>query len=91
MTAGKTTSEMRCFISSVFVGSKEFAEAVRGQWTIENGLHWVLDVAFREHESRVRKGYGPENLAVLRHIALNAAKAEKTAKIGVKNKRLRAG
>ncbi len=51
----------------------------------------MLDVAFREDESRVRKNHGPENLAMLRHIALNLLKHEKTAKLGVKNKRLKAG
>jgi len=54
-------------------------------------LHWVLDVAFREDDSRVRKGHGAENFALLRHIAVNAVKQEKTAKVGVKNKRLKAG
>lgn len=88
---GKTTSEMRYYIGSIAPCARRFAHAVRGHWGIENGLHWVLDVAFREDECRVRKGYGAENLAVLRHIALNAVKQEKTAKGGVHNKRLRAG
>jgi predicted transposase YbfD/YdcC len=64
---------------------------VRGHWGIENGLHWTLDVAFREDDCRVRKGHAPENLALLRHIAVNAIKQERTAKLGVKNKRLKAG
>lgn len=88
---GKTSVEMRYYIGSIPPQAALFAKAVRGHWGIENSLHWVLDVAFREDECRVRKGYGAENLAVLRHIALNAVKQEKTAKIGVKNKRLRAG
>jgi len=54
-------------------------------------LHWVLDVAFREDDSRVRIGHAAENLALLRHIAVTAVKQEKTAKLGVKNKRLKAG
>jgi len=53
-------------------------------------LHWVLDIAFREDESRVRKDHGPENLAVLRHIALNLLKQEQTAQTGIKTKRLKA-
>ena len=88
---GKTTTEMRYYIGSITPAAERFAHAVRGHWGIENSLHWVLDVAFREDECRVRKGFGAENLAVLRHIALNAVKQEKTAKLGVHNKRLRAG
>ena len=64
---------------------------MRGHWGIENKVHWVLDIAFREDECRVRKGNGAQNLAVLRHIALNLLKKEQTAKCGTKNKRLKAG
>ncbi|MEJ2041991.1 MAG: ISAs1 family transposase, partial [Reinekea sp.] len=53
--------------------------------------HWVLDMAFREDESRVRKGHGAENLARLRHFALNLLKQDKSKKIGIKSKRLVAG
>ena len=88
---GKTTTEWRCYISSIENNAKLFAHSVRSHWGIENSVHWVLDVAFREDESRVRKNHGPENLAMLRHIALNLLKHEKTAKLGVKNKRLKAG
>jgi predicted transposase YbfD/YdcC len=63
---------------------------VRAHWSIENELHWVLDVAFREDQCRVRKDHGAENLATLRHMALNLLKRERTAKVGVANKRLRA-
>jgi predicted transposase YbfD/YdcC len=63
---------------------------VRAHWGIENGLHWVLDIGFREDESRVRKDHAPENMAVLRHIALNLLKQEQTAKLGIKAKRLKA-
>jgi predicted transposase YbfD/YdcC len=61
-------------------------ETVRSHWSIENSLHWVLDIAFRENESRIRKDHGPENFAVLRHIALNLVKHEKTQKASVKGK-----
>ncbi len=63
----------------------------RGHWGIENGLHWVLDIAFREDDSRVRKDHAPENFAILRHIALNLLKQEKTARLGMHAKRLKAG
>ena len=85
-----TSVEIRYYISSLENNAKLALRAAREHWGIENGLHWVLDIAFREDESRVRKEHGPENLAVLRHIALNLLKQEPTAKIGIKNKRLRA-
>ena len=65
-------------------------EAVRAHWDIENGLHWLLDVAFNEDDHRARKGNSPHNFAVLRHIALNLLKHETTFKGGLKVKRLRA-
>ncbi|MGB5595193.1 MAG: ISAs1 family transposase, partial [Crocosphaera sp.] len=59
--------------------------------SIENQLHWVLDVAFNEDDSRIRKDNAPENLAIIRHIALNLLKQDKTLKGSIKNKRKVAG
>jgi len=56
-----------------------------------NSLNWVLDIAFREDESSVRKGFAAQNTAILRHIALNLLKKEKSAKVGIQHKRLNAG
>ena len=58
---------------------------------IENSLHWQLDMSFREDESRMRKAYSAQNFVLMRHVALNLLKNDKTVKLGVKNKRLRAG
>ena len=60
-------------------------------WGIENNLHWVLDTAFKEDDQRTRLGNSAANMAILRHIALNLIKSDKTAKIGIKNRRLKAG
>jgi predicted transposase YbfD/YdcC len=87
----KTTIEHRFYITSKLESAAYFIEATRHHWRIENQLHWVLDVAFDEDRSRIRKGYGAENFSVLRRMALNLLKKEKTEKVGIANKRLRAG
>jgi predicted transposase YbfD/YdcC len=85
------TVEDRYYISSLAGNAERLLRATRTHWAIENSLHWVLDIAFREDECRVRKDHGPQNLVILRHIAVNLLKQEKTAKVGISNKRLRAG
>lgn len=87
-TSVGTSQEDRYFISSLNTPARQLLQAVRGHWSIENGLHWVLDIAFREDESRVRKDNAPENLAILRHIALNLLRQDLSQKLGIKNKRL---
>jgi predicted transposase YbfD/YdcC len=69
-------------------GAKRILTAVRSHWSIENELHWTLDIAFDEDHARLRKDHGPENFAILRHIALNLLKQEKTSKRSIKGKRL---
>ena len=88
---GKSSSEYRFHIGSIGTDAKRFANAVRSHWGVENSLHWCLDVAFREDESRLRERNLAENAAVLRHIALGLLKADKKTKLGIKNKRLKAG
>lgn len=85
----KVTTETRYFITSLAVQAERVLSAARNHWDIENSLHWVLDIAFNEDQSRIRQGHAAENLAVIRHLALNLLSQEKSLKVGKKNKRLR--
>lgn len=87
---GHTTVKNRYYISSLQTDADRLLEATRAYWSIENECHWVLDVAFNEDGCRIRKNNGSENFAILRRIALNLLKGEKSAKLGVANKRLKA-
>lgn len=87
---GKKTIESRYFISSL-TDSDLFQKSVRTHWQIENSCHWILDVAFREDDSRIRAGHAAENFSVMRKIALAFLKKDTTFKIGVKGKRRAAG
>jgi predicted transposase YbfD/YdcC len=87
---GKSTTERRYFLSSLSLGVETFARAVRSHWGVENKLHWVMDVCFREDQSRARAGFAAENLATLRRLALNLLKREKTKRRGIRGKQLNA-
>lgn len=88
---GKECVDIRSYILSKKLAVKKFAAIVKGHWAIENELHWQLDVTFREDHCRIRKGNADVNFSTLRRTALTLLKNEKTAKLGVKNKRLSAG
>jgi predicted transposase YbfD/YdcC len=88
---GNTSLERRYYLSSLSLKAKELAHIIRGHWAIENQLHWILDVQFDEDNSRIRKDNAPENLAIIRRIALNLLNQEKTVKTGIKSKRSKAG
>ncbi len=84
------TVERRYYLSSLPLGVETFARAVRGHWSVENSLHWVLDVQMHEDQSRARAGYAAENLATLRRLALNLLKRETTKRRGIRGKQLNA-
>lgn len=87
---GKLTIERRYYLSSLKADVETFARAVRGHWSVENKLHWAMDVSFGEDQSRARQGHAAENLATLRRLALNLLKREKTKKRGIRGKMLNA-
>jgi len=85
------TEEVAYYIGSVPAKVKQFARAVRGHWGIENRLHWSLDVTFSEDKSRIRKDHGPENLGLLRRLALSILQQDTSCKASLRGKRLIAG
>jgi predicted transposase YbfD/YdcC len=87
---GKTTRERRYYLSSTRINAMTFAQAVRGHWGIENRLHWVLDVVFKDDLTRLRTGHAPENMAVVKHMAMNLLHRAKPT-TSLKNRRKRAG
>lgn len=87
---GKTTREVRYYISSLAPNPKELGLHIRSHWGIENKVHWILDVAFREDEQKARAGHIPENMSLVRRIALNMLSKEKSAKVGIELKRQKA-
>jgi predicted transposase YbfD/YdcC len=90
---GHKSIERHYYISSLDrrTRAKRLAEYIRGHWSVENNLHWQLDVSFREDERRIRKGHGAENFSRLCRIALNLLKSEKSQKVGIAIKRQKCG
>lgn len=86
---GKETSGVRYYISSLEARVKQFAQAVRSHWEIENSLHWVLDVSFNEDQCRIRKDHGPENFGLLRRLALTLLNRDRSPG-SIRRKRKRA-
>lgn len=74
-TTGDVKIERRCYVSSRALTARDFPEASRAHWGIESGLHWVLDVQFKEDQCRFRRGHGATNMATIRHLALNLIRA----------------
>lgn len=87
---GETTTNKRYYLNSFSSDASLLARAVRSHWGVENNVHWVLDVAFKEDDCPVHSDHAPENLSQLRKMSLNLLSREKTAKVGVANKRLKA-
>jgi len=84
--SGKIEKEQRYFISSAKLDAKTFAKAVRDHWGVENRLHWVLDVVFHDDLVRLRTGFGPQNMAVVKHMAMNLIRHPKD-RHSLKNRR----
>ncbi len=88
---GQQSVETRYYISSLASNATKVAEAVRTHWSIENSLHWVLDVSFDEDACRIRSYHAPQNMTLLRQIALNLLGQDKSTKIGIAARRKKAG
>jgi len=88
---GQTSTETRYYISSLDNHAAKLSAAIRTHWTVENQLHWVLDLAFDEDACRIRKDYAPQNFSLLRHIALNLLAQDQSTKAGIAAKRKKAG
>jgi len=88
---GKSTLENRYYLSSLAANAEHIGNAIRGHWGIENSLHWVLDVVFNEDKARNRKDHSAANMAIIRRMALNIVKNDKSSKTSIRGKRLKAG
>lgn len=85
------TEETRYYVSSLEANASKISDAIRCHWRVENSLHWVMDVTFKEDDSRIRRGVAAENMSVMRHLALNLIKKESELKFSVPRKRRKAG
>jgi len=90
-TNQKVSLEQRYYISSLDAEAEKMLDVVRSHWGIENQLHWVLDVVFQEDQSRIRRDNGGQNMAVLRHLAMNLLRQDQTKRLSLRMKRKRAG
>jgi len=86
-----TTNTSYAIFSGPEMTAEKYGKFKRSHWLIENSLHWRLDIAFNEDQSRIRKGFSAENMNILRHMCLNMLKQEKTCKLGIKAKRKKCG
>ena len=87
----KRGRERGYYISRLAADADDLNRVIRGRWSSENSLQWVLAIAFRDDDSRLRRDYGREKMATLRHIALNRLKQDRSIKVGIKSKRKKAG
>ena len=87
---GKTTLSRRYYLSSALLDAQTFARAVRAHWGVENRLHWVMDVVFHDDLARLRTGHGPENMAIVKHMAINLVR-QAAPTTSLKNRRKLAG
>jgi predicted transposase YbfD/YdcC len=90
-TTGKVENEIRYYITSIKPDATRLNRAIRQHWSIENKLHWTLDVSFGEDLDRKRTGNAAQNFSILNRIALNLLRQDKSTQLGIKGKRLKAG
>ena len=88
---GRDHGQPRYYISSLDAPAERLLKVVRTHWSIENSLHWSLDVTFGEDHCRIRKDHAPQNMATLRQVSHNLLKNETSLKVGIQGKRLQAG
>ena len=88
---GKLTVESRYYLSSLAADAEYIGKTIRGHWGIENSLHWVLDVVFNEDKARNRKDHSATNMTIIRHMAVNLVKGDKSSKASIRGRRLKAG